>query len=186
MLVKDKVYLNKRQRQGEYNMNGYVMNITKTWMNAMKRAVGPGAKIPLAELYIQYGKKHNLAEGDEFIEWLKNVKLKDHDKWSVVVNDVSEETKDSIKNINKSSEDEVTKTESHTNLKPTNVVPMVQQKMSVADLVGLSVRQAKAALSDIKDLNLLKYALQEANQLTGKDSLCILLRKRIKEIQIAR
>jgi len=186
VLVKDKVDLNKRKRQGEYDMNGYVMNIGKTWMNAMKRAVGPGAKIPLDELYEQYGKKHNLAEGLEFVEWLKNVKLRDHERWNVVVNDISKENKDSIDIIEKSSEDEITKTESTTNLKPTNVVPMVQQKMSVADLVGLSVRQAKAILSDIKDLNLLKYALQEANQLTGKDSLCILIRKRIKEIQIAR
>lgn len=130
MLVKDKVYLNKRKRQGEYNMNGYVMNITKTWMNAMKRAVGPGAKIPLDELYEQYGKKHNLAEGVEFVEWLKNVKLRDRERWNIVVNDSPKENKNSIEIIEKSSEDETTKTESTTNLKPTNVVPMVQQKLA--------------------------------------------------------
>jgi len=167
-------------------MNGYVINISKTWMNAMKRAVGPGAKIPLNELYEQYGKKHNLSEGTEFVEWLKNVKLKDHERWNIVVNEPLQESKELSNVVDTSSEDATTKTESSTSLKPTNVVPMVQQKMNVADLVGLSVRQAKAILPDIKDLNLLKYSLQEANQLTGKDSLCILIRKRIKEIQIAR
>lgn len=165
-------------------MNGYVMNISKTWVNAMKRAVGPGAKIPLDELYIQYGKKHGLSEGVEFVEWLKNVKLKDHERWSIVLD--SSTSKDE-KTIEESLDGlQETKTENNINLKPTNVAPMVQQKMNVADLVGLSFRQAKAIMPDIKDLNLLKYALQEANQMTGKDSLCILIRKRIKEIQIAR
>jgi len=168
-------------------MNGYVMNISKTWVNAMKRAIGPGAKIPLDELYAQYGKKHDLSEGIEFVEWLKNIKLKDHERWNVVLSDSSSVDEGSTDIIERNSEDtQTTKTEIGANLKPTNVVPMVQQKINVADLVGLSVRQAKAMLPDIKDLNLLKYALQEANQLTGKDSLCILLRKRIKEIQIAR
>ena len=63
---------------------------------------------------------------------------------------------------------------------------MVQTKMAVVDIVEMSVRQARETLPKITDLNLLKYAFQEANQRAGKDSLCRILRKRIKELQISR
>ena len=55
-------------------MKGYVLNSAPIWAHVMKRAVGPGAKISLDDLYEQYGKKHGLAEGEEFVEWLKSVK----------------------------------------------------------------------------------------------------------------
>lgn len=173
------------------SLDGYVINITKVWINAMKRSIGPGAKVPLKELYEQYGKKHGIAKGTEFVEWLKNVKLKDSEKWKIVVIDEASEVTKTITGDNNQALEEKTGTESQQtqlNFKQasTNVAPMVQSKMTVADLVGMSVRQARTILPDIRDLNLLKYALQEANQLTGKDSLCLIIRKRIKEMQLAR
>lgn len=171
-------------------MNGYVINITKIWINALKRSVAPGSKISLDELYLQYGEKHGLREGTDFVEWLQNVKLKDREKWKVVMFD-NESTEESLTVEDAQASKENKKTETRQTVlnnkhMPTNVAPMVQSKLTVADLVGMSVRQAREAVPSISDLNLLKYALQEANQLTGKDSLCMVIRKRIKEMQLSR
>ncbi len=160
-------------------MKGYVINSSNSWMHAMKRSVGPGAKVPLSELFEQYGIKHNLSDGKEFIDWLRDTKLKGKDNWRIVVEDENADT-ETTPIVDKPT---ITR-----NKKPVtdNVAPMVQTKMEVKDLVEMSVRQARETLPKIQDLNLLKYAFQEANQRAGKDSLCRIIRKRIKELQISR
>lgn len=158
-------------------MNGYVKNKTHNWVHAMKRVVGPGAKISLSELYEQYGKKHEIHEGEPFVEWLREVKLRDRNKWEIVsasASDVSE------------SKDVVEEIESSVEVVRDQVTPLVPKKLQVGEVVELSVRKARELLPKITDLNLLKYALQEASPRAGKDSLCNVLRKRIKELQIAR
>ena len=55
--------------------------------------------------------------------------------------------------------------------------------MTVEDVVELSVRPAREILPKISDIKLLKYALQEAYPRGGKESLCRLLHKRIKELE---
>jgi hypothetical protein len=167
----DKVKITTEKEK--FIMKGYVMNASPVWAHAMKRSIGPGAKIPLDELYEQYGVKHNIKEGGDFVAWLRNVKLKDVDKWKVVFEDEnikidSAELPHTVKN------------------KPENVAPMVKTTAEVSDIVELSVRNAREKLPKINDLKLLKFALQEANQLAGKDSLCKLIRKRIQELQIMR
>lgn len=154
-------------------MNGYVMNASTMWMHAMKRAIGPGQKITLDELFTDYGVKHDLKEGPEFVEWLRNVKLKDREKWKIVLEDY-EKKEPKVEEA----EEKPPATEKKQNLSP--------RHMSVDDVVGLSVRQAREVLPNVTDLNLLKYAMQEANQLSGKDSLCKIIRKRIRDLQIAR
>jgi hypothetical protein len=162
-------------------MNGYVKNVSNIWTHAMKRSVGPGATIPLDELYDQYGKKHDLAEGQEFVQWLKQVKLKDSSKWKIHLTEnqtaqtATEEVEKAIEKEPKPKRDLGSYT-----------TPIVKKEMEVADVVGLSVRKAREVVPGIMDLNLLKYALQEANQLAGKDSLCRILRKRVRELQLAR
>jgi hypothetical protein len=150
-------------------MEGYIINKAPMWMHAMKRAVAPGGKIPISELYDQYGKKHDLAKGDEFISWLKNVKLKDNDMWGIVLEDepvVEEEVEIEEKRVD------------ITTLKP--------KDMDISDVVSLSVRQAREVIPKTTDLKLLKYALSEAKPRAGKDSLCRILMKRIKELEIQR
>lgn len=158
-------------------MNGYVMNTSTSWTHAMKRSIGPGAKVPLNELFEQYGAKHDLKEGQEFVQWLREVKLKDSKKWRIVLEEETSTTE--------------TKAISEETKKATPVMsgpssPLVKKKTEVSDIVNLSVRKAREQLPRITDLNLLKYSLQEANQLAGKDSLCKIIRKRIKDLQIAR
>lgn len=155
-------------------MKGYVLNVSHMWTHAMKRSIGPGAKIPLDELYEQYGVKHSIEEGQDFIEWLRNIKLRDTKKWKIVLEEDTVESKESKT------------TPESTNRNIDLTTPMVKTGTTVADVVDLSVRKAREKLPKINDLKLLKYALQEANKLAGKDSLCKIIRKRIKELQIAR
>jgi hypothetical protein len=147
-------------------MKGYVKNVSPIWTHAMKRAIGPGATVPLSELYKQYGKKHNLKKGAEFVEWLRTVKLTDVNRWKVVVEGDKTEAEES-KSIVAPESDKAPK------------------QMGIEDIIGLSVRRAREVLPKIMDLKLLKYALDEAGPRAGKDSLCRLLRKRIQELQIS-
>jgi len=154
-------------------MDGYLVNASPGWAHAMKRTIGPGAKVPLSELYEQYGVKHNLEEGDQFINWLQEVKLKDKNKWKIVL---SEEVP---VEVDKEEEKKVKPNRREDLVTP----PVSTTKLEVKDIVELSVRKAREIIPTIMDLNLLKYAMNEANQKPGKDSLCIVLRKRILELQ---
>jgi len=153
-------------------MNGYVKNKSMTWRHAMKRSIGPGHKVPLDELFEQYGPKHDLKEGEPFVEWLRNVKLRDTSTWEVVY-------EDALKKEEKVAEP--AKEE-----KPELVTPLVKKDMEVTDVVQMSVRTARVELKKITDIKLLKYAMQEANQLANKDTLVRMLRKRIQELEITR
>lgn len=152
-------------------MKGHVLNKSAMWMHAMKRAVAPGGKIPLTELYDQYGKKHELAKGKEFISWLKTVKLRDEDNWQVV-----------------SGKDVVEPEVEDTTLKEVKVdITKINPKdMSIEEVVSLSVRKARDIIPKVTDLKLLKYSMSEANPRPGKDSLCRILRKRITELETQR
>lgn len=137
------------------------------WVHAMKRAIAPGGKVTLDELYDQYGKKHNLTMGEDFVNWLKTVKLKDTKRW-VIVTDFDDNTDLPIEEV-------VEKKKS----------PTVKE-MRVEDVLALSVRKARDVIPSITDIKLLKYALREATPLAGKDNLCRLIRSRIKAIQSSR
>ena len=162
------------------SMNGYVKNTSTIWMHAMKRSIGPGKEVSLDELYEQYGIKHDLQPGEEFIQWLRNVKLKDKNIWKIIVEDENEKEAKA-----EPTEAEIKKAKSQQRQND-NVTPLTPTKMEVSDVVGLSVRKGREVLPHITDLNLLKYAYQQANQLSGKDSLCRIIRKRIRDLQIAR
>jgi len=145
----------------------------------MKRSVGPGMKIPLDELYEQYGVKHGLAEGDEFVEWLRTVKLSDTNKWRIVM-EAPQPTQSPAEKLAKE-ENKPPTDYAEEQLTPPNV-----KDMEISDVIGLSVRKARDIVPRIMDLKLLQYAEKEANQLAGKDSLCRILRKRVRELQISR
>jgi len=161
-------------------IEGYVKNMTHLWAHVMKRAVGPGANILLQDIYDQYGKKHNLKSKKEFIKWLKEVKLRDRDKWQIFAED--DKSLDDV-SINTESTEEV---EVEVNKsRGDNVPPVVMKDIEISDIVGLSVRKAREIIPGIFDMQLLKYSEKEAKQLTGKDSLCIILRKRIQELSVS-
>jgi hypothetical protein len=163
-------------------MNGYVRNMSPVWAHALKREIGPGKEIPLDELYNDYGKKHGLSEGEEFVGWLRSIKLQNREKWQIVF--VSEEEK-TVKEDDVSPEVS-SKIEEKSEPKELPRSPLVPKTMEVSDVVSLSVRNAREVVPNIRDINLLRYALSEARQLANKDSLCKILRKRIQEIQISR
>lgn len=157
-------------------MNGYVKNKSHTWAHAMKRAIRPGEKIPLDELYAQYGKKHDLADGEEFVSWLRSVKLRNDELWEVVIHGEGVVEEEEEPQVQEEDKDPYEGVDTEAPIK----------EMTVRDVALMSVRRAREVLPKVMDLNLLKYALQEANQLAGKDTLCRMLRKRIQELQISR
>lgn len=158
-------------------MEGFVKNVSPKWMYAMKRSIQPGGEIKLKELYEQYGKKHNMRFDDEFINWLKTIKLKGSDKWKIVYDFTD------VKVDNKQVSSNEVEVENKTN---DNVTPLVAKKMEVADIVNLTVRKAREVIPKVTDLTLLKYSLSEAKQLSNKDSLCQIIQKRVVDLQIAR
>ena len=157
----------------------------------MKRTVGPGQTIPLSELYEQYGKKHNLKKGKEFIAWLQEVKLRDRNKWKIFTEEIAKPIIDEVSS-GKDVKEEIKKEQVQgANVVKTdksrgdNVAPVVLKDMSVDDVVLLSVRAAREIIPKIHDIQLLKYAETIANQRPGKDSLRRILMKRIQELAIS-
>jgi len=152
-------------------MEGYVRNKSPLWRHAMKREVGPGEKIPLDSLYSIYGTKHGIPEGSPFVAWLKEVKLKDRDVWEVAYAEdgSGEQLKESVDDINIS-----TSTKQRSSF--------IKSELTAEDIIDMSVRTLRERLDKITDLKLLKRALSIANQLQGKETLCKLLRNRIKLI----
>lgn len=171
---------------GKMNLKkAYVRNMTHLWAHVMKRSVGPGKKVYLDKLYEQYGAKHNLEPTEEFIVWLRDVKLRDQNKWQIFLD---ESTPFGGVSINQEVREEPKASGSITvkvdKSRGENVAPPVVKDMEVADIVSLTVRAAREIVPIIQDIKLLKYAVQEANQLPDKDSLVRMLRKRIQELSI--
>jgi hypothetical protein len=158
-------------------MKGYIKNKTPIWRHAMKRSVGPGQRIELDDLFEQYGTKHDLKPGKSFVDWLKQIKLKDTNMWEIHYDDESSPA---------TAESEVVepKDDSVTRVQMTS--PILRKDLQVSDIVNMPVRQARAELKKITDLDLLKYALNEARQLANKDTLCIMLRRRCQELELTR
>jgi len=158
-------------------MKGYVKNKTAGWRHAMKRSVGPGHKIPMDELFEQYGKKHGLEQGDQFVEWLSNVKLRDKSTWDIVCEDdpkpVESEEPDAKESI-------IDKHSSYT------AVPFVKKDLQIEDIVNMTVRSARVELKKITDIRLLRRSYEYARKLAHKDTLCQHLRRRIQELELTR
>jgi len=171
---------NKKEKE-ELIMEGFVKNISSEWAYAMKRSIRPGGEIPLEELYEQYGKKYDMQPDEDFVKWLQEIKLKDALKWDIVF-DFKDVNSKAVK-----SKAAIVPTQPVSNsVDETFTSSVAIKQLQVEDLVNLTVRKAREILPRVMDLNLLKYSLNEARQLADKDSLCRLLQKRVKELQISR
>jgi len=156
-------------------MKGYIQNNSSGWRHAMKRSIGPGHTVPLDELFEQYGIKHELEEGRPFVDWLRSVKLRNKSTWKIIYED--ENSKDQ-------EVDEVV--ESSADKKSDLPKPLSDRRSEVENVVSMPVRIARDKLKTITNIKVLKYALNEANQLSGKETLCKMLRKRIGELELTR
>ena len=157
-------------------MKGYVKNKSPMWRHTMKRNIGPGSTVELDELYQQYGEKHSIPEGVEFVEWLKHVKLRDNAIWEVVYEDGNKKKAQAQKAVEEKVE------------KKSEVRPLTRKELAIDDVTGWSVRKAREELpklSSMNDLKLLKSALTQARQLANKDTLCMMLRKKIQDLELS-
>lgn len=162
------------------SMNGYVKNISKFPKYALKRHFLSGSRASLDELYLQYGEKHKLKEGEEFVKWLREVKLKDDTIWQINFepDGPKEENKVTVKaKITETSDKKI-------NLPKGDMkAPQIKGEFTYEDVADFSVRKAREEVPKLKDVKLLKYALNVANQRPNKETLCRILRKRIEELQ---
>lgn len=142
-------------------MNGYVRNISRVWKHAMKRSVAPNQKIDLDVLHEEYGQRHDIPEGREFVEWLRNVKLKDTGSWEIVYKEDWEAKENGQEEVN----------------------DKTVEKDEAEELVEMSVRQAKERLKNVISPIVLRRALEIARVRPQKETMTIMLRKRLKEIE---
>jgi len=159
-------------------MEGYVKNKSNVWRHAMKRSIGPNQTIDLNEIYNQYGVVHELEEGEQFINWLRQVKLRDTSIWEIVYNDKL--------NTGSIEEKDIDVEESKKPVKDDVVRPHIKKEITSNEIANMSVRAAREELKKITDIKLLKYSYEIARQLANKDTLCRMLRKRIQELEITR
>ncbi len=180
-------------------MKGYVKNVSAGWIHIFKHGLAPNGTLPLDTLYKMYGTTHGLAEGDEFVEWLQRVKLRDRVECKLVYTPdtsdaktqgevkgdeesevVSSEPKSSRKKV------AVTKKKSVAKSAPVSkkVVPKkVEEDDDVTKILKLSAIKAKEQLPRITNLATLKDAYRQARQLPNRDTLCLLLNARITELE---
>jgi len=152
-------------------MDGYIKSKKTSWVHIFKMSVRPGGTVPLADLYNLYGKKHNIDEKD-FVKWLKEVKLRGSaDDWLIVEETLPEKSKE-IQNISQAIDSSSSSLD----------VPI--SKMTIHDVMGLSVRKAREIIPGIMDIKLLKFALRELKPLPNKESLCRIIDKRIMELNM--
>jgi len=164
-------------------MKGYVKNKSPMWRHTMKRNIGPGAMVGLDELYQQYGEKHDISEGVEFVEWLKHVKLRDTTVWEVKYEDENVDSQSKNKTVK---EEKIDTEKKVVEDRPT-VRPLIKEELSINDVLGWSVRVAREELPKIsgnKNLQVLKASLVQANKLTHKDTICMMLRKKIQDMEL--
>lgn len=165
-------------------MEGYVKNISRFPRYALKRHFLAGARVPLADLYAQYGEKHGLKPGEEFASWLRDVKLTDATIWEIKYEGFATGQKPEDNKVTIAGK--ITATSDEKIDLPKKKEPMraaqVKKELTYEDVADFSVRKAREEVPKIKDVKLLKYALNVANQRPNKETLCRILRKRIEEM----
>lgn len=167
-------------------MKGYVKNISRFPMYALKRHFLAGTRVPIESLYEQYGEKHGLKPNEEFVDWLRNVKLKDQTIWEIHYEDGEAQAEQAPEDNKIKITGKITETSDKKINLPTKAEPMkapqVKGELTYEDIADFSVRKAREEVPKIKDIKLLKYALNVANQRPNKETLCRILRKRIEEM----
>ncbi len=222
-------------------MDSYVKNVSNNFIYALQRHWAPNHTISLEELYSQYGEKHGLEYGPEFIAWLLELKLVDRSKWQIVyngkvvsslaeVNKLGKPQKEvrkmqlssskvvfsdtpidfeseivfpgekSVKKVEQtdgSSSEEASPAEKPIDSltgKPVNRQVMTikrrvpkgpgeKKRITAEDILNLKAAEMKETIKNIKDIRVLRRALQEAESRRNTATLCKLLKERINQLK---
>lgn len=146
---------------------GYIRNKSNLGTHVMKRYISPNGRIPLEELYQEYGVKHGLERDEQFIEWLFEIKLRNRNKWEVVLEEIPEKKRELSRGTEEGNE----------------IVEKPPNKLAVEEITELSVRKAREVIPTITDIKLLKYAFRDASQRPNKKVLCDIIKTRINDIE---
>ena len=171
-------------------MNGYVKNVSAGWIHIFKQGLGPNCSIKLDALYTIYGVKNGLKEGEDFVQWLRDIKLKNRPDCKLVYDPsktqgkkVVDSKESGVSEVQQEVGETAKASEKTSNNNPPPVIKVKAKEDEVTAITGLTVHKAKAALARISNLQLLKTALQQARQMPNRDTLCRLLDKRILELE---
>jgi hypothetical protein len=117
---------------------------------------------------------------------LRHVKLIDNKVWEIHYEDGKAKTEKAPEDNKVKITGKITETsDEKINIRQSEPAraPQVKGELTYEDVADFSVRKAREEVPKIKDIKLLKYALNVANQRPNKETLCRILRKRIEEMQ---
>jgi hypothetical protein len=173
-------------------MNGHVKNRSGRPLYALKRHILPGKEVPLAELYKEYGEKHDIDRGQPFVDWLRQVKLPNEQIWEIQYMDSPMEenkvtvTAQIMQVVDGDEKESEEKKEGLSNEeKAKSARPHVKKEWEVEDVVSLTVSKAREEIPKIRDKKLLSWALNVARQRPNKETVCRILEKRIDELRVS-
>jgi hypothetical protein len=183
-------------------MNGYVQNLTPVYKYAFKMHIAPNQKVPLDDLHASYGVKHGIEEGLEFAEWIRNVKVRDQKTWAVVFEGVNlmvgatpqatpkkETGKVEIEGEVLSVGDnpvELPKPKKPRRRPETFTQAAIPRKEPITDtdILNLPIGpNLKKELEKVKDVKVLRYALNRAKHMPDKAIMMKMLKDRINDLQ---
>ena len=171
-------------------MHGYIKNITKRPLYALKRHILPDKEVPLEQLYKEYGEKHGIEKGQPFVDWLRKVKLPNEQVWEIHYGAKPENkvtvTAKITQVVDGDEKGKPKKEEGLTNEeKAKSARPLVKKEWEVEEIVALTVSKAREEIPKIKDRKILSYALNVARQRPNKETICRILEKRIDELKVS-
>lgn len=175
-------------------MKGYVKNIGKAPVYVLKNVVGCNEIINFDVLVERFGDVADTSSAKSFANWLVKNKFVDRTTWKVVAGKETNQKKN-IEDLEKTISDNEIKNEKEeaepvSKVTATNreiirkVVTGVSREMTADDVATMSVSEMKRSLPKIDDIKLLKTALNKAESMTQKATLCNGLRDRITQLSI--
>lgn len=175
-------------------MKGYVKNIGKAPIYVLKNVVGCNEIINFDVLVERFGDVADTSSAKTFANWLSKNKFVDKTTWKVVVgkeNTQKKKVEDLEETVSDDeAKDEKEEAESISKVTATNreiirkVVTGVSREMTADDVATMSVSEMKRNLPKIDDIKLLKMALNKAESMTQKATLCNGLRDRITQLSV--
>jgi hypothetical protein len=148
--------------------SGFLVNKTSRHVHIFKRAIRPGQKIPLKELYNQYKYKCNCPFDEKFIRWLKENKVP-RKGWEI----------EDLKTIF----DEPVRVVSEV-VKVDDKFVSVQSEWTANAIAELKLKdKPRKVLSTIGSIFKLRRALTLVNKKKGKQFLAKMIKSRIKSLQ---
>jgi len=149
-------------------IKGYVINEGRG-KHIFKRAVFPGMKVPLQDLYDMYKSVYKGKFDIGFLEWLEQTKIPKNCGFDIVVEEVGEDTsfEDKLKDVEKVVEEKLP----------------VPNKLTAAQIADLKIKDnPKVIIQQVMSPHKLRRALTLCKGRKGKETLLKYIKVRLTEL----